>query len=127
MAKNLTFSVFLAILILGAFPVQAQQSGNYQYGGSTDPLGTGNDLIGVDPALAKPKRPSSGPVFLSGTGPINLRAGAYVSHEPVPQQDPALQQPAQPKPNSAIIYNETLQQKKEADTLNSGWDSNPFQ
>lgn len=124
MAKKLVFSMFLAVLVLAGLPVQAQQGEKFQYGGSTDPLGTGNDVIGGESMMAKPKRPSSSPVFLSGTGPINLRAGAYVSHEPKPVDGQTYEQPGKPKPNSAIIYNQTLQEKKEEPPLD--WGMTPF-
>lgn len=128
MAKKLVFTVFLALVLGVGFAAYAQDT--YQYGGSTDPLGLGNDPTKAPAATGKPARAAS-PVYLSGTGPINLRPNAYMAHQP---QDPAAQDPSavqKPKPTSAIIYNQNLQQQKKIDALDQspfppGWGDYPF-
>ncbi len=115
MSKKLLFSLFLAASFLASIPSHAQQAEHYEYGGSTDPLGTGAMQQAVK------AKPSGSPVFLRGTGPINLRPGAYISHDPA-QVEAQPQDAAKPKPTSTIIYNQSLQDKKRANML----DESPF-
>ena len=122
MTKQLVFTLICALSLAAISTAYAQQTkapDSFTYGGPVDPYGTGNPL--ADEAAAKSVRGSGTPVFLSGTGPINLRPGAYIPHDPV--QDPNANQPpeaVEEKATSAAIFNENRLKQKAALSQDTG-------
>ncbi|MBU6235315.1 MAG: hypothetical protein KGQ41_05685 [Alphaproteobacteria bacterium] len=116
--RKLMLSAAAAIVIIlsGAAAFAQDTPDSMPLGGPLDPLGVGGEGT-ADTGAAKPARAPSAPVYLSGSGPINLRPGAYVSHQGEMQQ-PAVTPteepwpPAPPTGNSAAAYNKALSDSK---------------
>lgn len=115
--KKLLFVTALIAMSIVATPTWAQQQsgGNTgQYGGPTDPLGTGSNPL-AEAAAAKMQKSVSSTAVLSGVGPINLRPGGYVSHRK-DQTIPIQAEGGEPWPaksdNSAAAHNQAQQQKR---------------